>query len=99
PRPSPEAPPTDPPMIPSLTLPPDLAPEEQQTVEAFVSRAVRDAEADAALALRVRREHARLLRRGCGFEAALDMIAGDRAYTVSRGRAEQIVRRYGKWAA
>lgn len=76
------------------TLPPDLAPDEAATVAAFRARA----EAEAAVAVAVRREFARLERLGHGREAALDVLAGDPAFSVTRATAERIVRRYGAWA-
>lgn len=82
-------------MCAALTLPPDLAPDERATVEAFRE----EAEERAALAVSVRRRYAQLRARGQRAEAALDVIAGDPAYPVTRATAARIVRRHGAWEA
>ena len=81
-----------------LTLPPDLTPDEQATVDALRARAEREARDVAATAIAVRRRFCRLEKR-MGREAALDVIAGDPALCVTRATAARIVRRVGRWAA
>ncbi|MEM6326028.1 MAG: hypothetical protein AAF791_02825 [Bacteroidota bacterium] len=86
-------------MCAALALPDDLAPDERATVEAVRARAVAEAEERAALAIRVRREHDRLVRRdGMSYGAALDVIAGDPHLPVTRATAKRMVDRSGAWA-
>ena len=83
-------------------LPPDLSASERDTLDALRAQALRAVEERAAVAIAVRRRFAALTRASgryrMGAEAALDVIAGEREWAVSRSTAERIVRRYEPWA-
>ena len=82
-------------MLAALALPPDLTDAERALVAAFR----RPAEERAALAIRVQREHKRLVReRGMSYDGALDEIAAAPWFTYSRETARRIVKRNGAWS-
>lgn len=86
-------------MCATLTLPVALTPEEERLASAMESRAVTEARERAALAIRVDREHRRLMREdGHSYNGALDSIARDRRFPVSRETARRIVQKRGAWA-
>ena len=84
-------------MCVAYTLPPDLSDAERAEYEAMRADAVRTAEERAALAIRVRREIGRLMRRGFGKREAYTIVADDPRFPVSAGVAENIDRRRRGW--
>lgn len=80
-------------MCAALTLPPDLSPDEQETVERFRERAEREARERAALVVRVDREVNRLLRKGMTQKAAFSLLYDDGTIPLSPGSIEDAYRR------
>jgi len=82
-------------MSDAHTLPDDLSPDEAALLEALR----RPADARAALAIRVRREHRRLTKdRGMSYQGALDEIGTNPAFPVARDTARDIVQGRRSWA-